>query len=326
MNTRFLVVAILCGVCASLAAVVIWQKQQLDHAKAGATAGPVVLPPDISPLDASEKRHPAPTPVSEPIRGTPAPAASAEPADPPPPKAAEKPAAQQFMAALAKMVQDPKMKDALRSQQRMMVDTSYGQLLKCLTAQPETIQAFKDLLLDRQVAMMDLGMGVISAGSKEEREAQAQKIQAIQKDFDAQVQALLGTDDYTMYKQYEETQPERMQVNLFNQSLGTDSTLTEAQQHELIRAMYEERTAFKFSVASGPGQDPSALLDPAAAARHLEEMETLQTRYAERAQTILSPAQMESFRKSQDQQRQMQKMGIQMAIQMMGTTDSSGEK
>ncbi len=321
MNTRSLLVAILCGVCVSLAAVVVWQKEKLD--RAGAGSGPagssIVLPPAASPL--GEMPSPPPPATPPPAVEPPAAAAPAEPVAPPAPPAAEKAPAQQFMAALAKMVQDPKMKDMLRAQQQMAIETGYGPLLKYLTSRPESVAAFKDLLLERQMAMMDLGLGVIAAKSKEEREADAKKIQEAQKDFDTKAQGLLSADDYAMYKEYEETQPERMQVTAFGQGLGGSDALTEAQQHDLIRAMYEERKAFKFSVPAGAGADPAAVLAPGAAARHAQDMEALQARYMERAQAILSPAQTEAFRKAQDQQRQMQAMGIQMAVQVMGTSE-----
>jgi hypothetical protein len=321
MNTRAMLVAILCGVCVSLAAVVVWQKQRLD--RAGAGSGPaessVVLPPAVSPM--GEPPAAPPPAVPRPAPETPVAAVPAEPSGPTSPPAAEKAPAQQFMAALAKMVQDPKMKDALRAQQRMAIDTGYGQLFKCLTSRPESVAAFKDLLLERQMAMMDLGLGVVAAKSTEQREADAKRIQEAQKEFDTQAQGLLGADDYAMYKEYEETQPERMQVSAFGQGLGGSDALTEAQQHDLIRAMYEERKAFKFSVPAGADADPTAVLAPGAASRHVQDLEALQARYMERAQAILSPAQTEAFRKAQDQQRQMQAMGIQMAVQMMGTSE-----
>lgn len=322
MNARPMVVAILCGVCASLAAVVVWQKRQLDRASAPAAdvadTGAVMLPPAVSPLG-DPPAAPPPSGVT-PAAAPEAPPPAAAPA-PAPKAAAEAAPEKQFMAALAKMVQDPKMKEALRGQQKMAVDMGYGQLFKCLASRPESVEAFKSLLLDRQMAMMDLGLSAVAGKTKEQREADAARIQDVQKEFEAQAQTLLGADDYTLYKDYEETQPERMQVTAFGQSMGGSEALTEAQQHDLIRAMYEERKAFKFSVPTGAGADPAAALTPESSARHLQDLEALQGRYAERAQTILTPAQAEAFRKSQDQQRQMQAMGLRMAVQMMGTTE-----
>lgn len=320
MNARPMIVAILCGVCASLAAVVVWQKQQLDRAPAAEPSAPgeVMRPPDVSPLgDAPMVPPPAPPP--EPASEAPAPPAAA-PVPAPAPEAEAAPA-KQLMAALAKMVQDPKMKEALRAQQAMAVEMGYGQLFKCLASRPESVAAFKDLLLERQMAMMDLGLGVVAAKTKDQREADAKRIQDAQKEFESRAQALLGADDFALYKDYEETQPERMQVTAFGQSLGGADALTEAQQHDLIRAMYEERKAFKFSAPVDAMADPAAVLTPESSARHIQDLEALQVRYAGRAQAILTPAQAEAFRKSQDQQRQMQAMGIRMAVQMMGTTE-----
>jgi hypothetical protein len=325
MNARLFPIAILAGVCASLACVVVWQKQQLD-CKAEAPATPAVLPPAVSPMgeppdeastvrrtaEAAEPVAPAPMPPSGPAAAGPTPN---------PVSGAEKPAAQQLMAALAKMAKDPQMKDALREQQRMAMDMTHGQIFKYLASRPETVGALKDLLLERQMAMMDIGLGVMTASSAERRTADGKKILEMQKDFDTRIQGLLGTDDYAMYKDYEDTQPERMQVTMFGQSLGGAEALSDAQQHDLIRTMYEERKAFKFSIPTDPGQDPSALLAPGAAARHMQELETLQARYTARAQAVLSPSQFEAFRKSQEAQRRMQEMGLRMAAQMMGAPE-----
>lgn len=203
MNTRSLLIAILCGVCVTLAGVVAWQKKQLDNAAAAApsaaTAGPVVLPPAVSP-EGDARAAPGPVAVSAPPRSAATPGGAVLP----PAKAGspETPA-KQMMAALAKMAQDPQMKDALREQQRMAVAMTYGQL----------------------------------------------------------------------------------------------------------------------SIPADPGQDPSALLAPGAAARHVRELETMQARYAARAQAVLSPAQFEAFQKSQEAQRRMQAMGIRMAAQTMGAPE-----
>lgn len=320
MKTRSLLVAILCGVCVTLAAVVAWQKKKLDNAAASVpspvSGGKVALPPAVSPEgEAPAAPRPVapvpPPPVAPPVRAT-VPPEKAGAGDPP---------AKQMMAALAKMAKDPQMKDALREQQRMAMDMTYGQLFKYLASRPETVGALKDLLLERQMAMMDIGLGVMTASSAEQRTADGKKIQEMQKDFDTRIQGLLGADDYAMYKDYEDTQPERMQVTMFGQSLGGAEALSDAQQHDLIRTMYEERKAFKFSIPTDPGQDPSALLAPGAAARHMQELETLQARYTARAQAVLSPSQFEAFRKSQEAQRRMQEMGLRMAAQMMGAPE-----
>ncbi|MBU4459833.1 MAG: hypothetical protein KJ579_04635 [Verrucomicrobia bacterium] len=319
MKTRSLLVAILCGVCATLVAVVVWQKRQLDNAAASVPSPvSVVLPPAVSPDGdvpaAKESVAEAPKPAPSIAAPVPAAVPPAKAPDPGPP-------AKQLMAALAKMTKDPQMKDALREQQRMAMDMTYGQLFKYLAARPETVGALKDLLLERQMALMDAGLGVMAASSAEQRTADGKKIVEMQKDFDTRIQGLLGADDYGMYKEYEDTQPERMQVTMFGQSLGGAEALSDAQQHDLIRAMYEERKAFKFSLPSDPSQDPSALFAPGAATRHVQELETLQARYTARAQAVLSPSQFEAFQKSQEAQRRMQAMGIRMAAQMMGAPE-----
>ena len=52
--------------------------------------------------------------------------------------------------------------------------------------------------------------------------------------FNAEAETMLGKDNYNVLKTYEETQPERTTVDVFNKSLSADTQLNETQMNDLI--------------------------------------------------------------------------------------------
>ena len=225
-----------------------------------------------------------------------------------------------LMAGLTQMLKSPAMKNMVRGQQKVAIDMQYGQLFPFLNLAPEKLDALKEMLADRQMAFMDQGLDMMSpGGSQEDREAKAAALAATKQEYDRKIADLIGPENNSLYSQFEETQPERVQVQMFKQSLSGTDTLTPEQEHELIRAMYEERQSLGTEAPGGTAANPAAPpLTEEAMQQALERMQALDDRYTQRAETVLSPAQMEQFRKSGQQQRSMQQMGLKMAAQMMG--------
>ena len=224
-------------------------------------------------------------------------------------------------AGIAKMMRDPGMKSMIRAQQQGQMDMTYGPLFKGLSLSAEDQEAFKKLLLDKQMALVDLSMGVMDgSATPEQRKDLASKIADSTKTYDAQIKALLGDENYPVYQEYEATQPERMQVNLFKQSLSGEDALSEQQEHDLIRTLYTERKDFpeiakQYDHSNPP--DPSTFTQ-AMITNQLAVLAQLQEKSTERAATVLTASQLAQFKKSQDQMRTMQEMGLKMAAQMFG--------
>ena len=83
--------------------------------------------------------------------------------------------------------------------------------------------------------------------------------------------------------------------------------------------MYQERTQFKYdhNFAEQKNFDPEKLTGENLN-RFSEQQQELRSKILGRAADILSPEQLEVFRKSQDQQAAMEKMGLEMGLKMMG--------
>jgi hypothetical protein len=156
--------------------------------------------------------------------------------------------------------------------------------------------------------------------SMDEIEAQGEQLNQINEEIDGKIKELLSEEDYAVYEEYMDTQAERMQVQMFKQSLagqGAES-LTLDQEDALIRVMNEERKNFKYTTDyddEQTGMNPELfteeLLD-----QHVKEMSALQERYIERAREVLSEQQLTAFIANMEQQFAMQKMGMEMAKSM----------
>ncbi|HKS35722.1 MAG TPA: hypothetical protein VJW76_00930 [Verrucomicrobiae bacterium] len=230
-----------------------------------------------------------------------------------------------FGDALAKMMEDPAMKKMMRQQQMAMMDTMYGPLFKQLGLSPEEIAAFKEKLIDTQMGGVE-GASAIFGGEADpaKREEAIKSIAEKHKAGEEQLKEFLGEDRYGQYKDYQETLGERMTLNQFQQQLsGGENALAEDQNAQLLAIMKEER---KNSPAMF-GADPNAVPDPAQFEamlseekmnQHFEQQEQLNQRILERARAVLNQEQLESLTSFQKSQIDMQRFGMQMAIQFMG--------
>lgn len=249
------------------------------------------------------------SPVVAPAAVTATPAAAAAPTDESP------------LAGFAGMVKNPAMRDMIRAQQKGHMDMIYGALFKYLQFSGGDLDALKALLLDRQMALVDLSLGMMdSAATPASRKAAADRIKEVTADYDARIKEFLGDENYAVYQSFEATQPDRMQVTLYKGTLNAADALTEEQEDNLIRAMHDARTNFSFSVAGfgdKQGMDPEQLT-PELISKLLAEQAKLQEQYTVRAATILTPSQLEQFKASQKQQQAMQEMGMKMAAKMFG--------
>lgn len=237
------------------------------------------------------------------------------------------PASEAPMKDIAAILKNPGMKEMIRAQQKGQIEMMYGPLFKCLQLSEAELESFKKLLLDKQMALVDSSMEMMnSAATPEEKKAASDRIKEMTASCDAQCKALLGDENYTLYKAFEETQPERMQVSMFKGSLGSADPLSEEQEDSLIRAMHEERSTFKSAVPGFGDQQPDpSQFTPEKITQLLEESAKLQEQYVAKAATILTPSQLEQFKANQKQQRAMQEMGMNMAVKMFGQGKSAPE-
>ena len=227
---------------------------------------------------------------------------------------------------LAEMFKNPDMKEMIKTQQKTVistiVDKNYGKLIADLHLTPEQSTALKDLLLNKQMAGMDMGLSMISDDMDATKRAElAKQVKAEGEAFDAQIKQLLGDDSYAQFQVYEKTQSERTAINGFKDQLGSGPlTLNAGQEEQLIQAMAQERQNFKFTTdfsdQSKLTGDFASMLTEDKLNQFSQEQERLNQQYLARAQSILSPDQMGAYEKFTTNQLAMQKMAMKMAAQM----------
>lgn len=239
-------------------------------------------------------------------------------------KGTEKPAedSKNPMAGMAKMMKDPAMKEMMKGQMRTQMDFMYRDLFDMLGLDEDKKEKLTKMLVDRTGAGMELGMAMMSGEkpSPEEAKRMSEEMKVATEASNKALKELLGDDDYGKFDQFEKSQPERQQLSTLNSQLKDKGIgLSEESESQLMDAMFQERTNFKYDVdfSDQKAFDPEKFTAPNMS-RYQEQQEVLRGKIMERAGTILSPDQMEIFRKSQEQQAAMEKMGMEMGLKMMG--------
>jgi hypothetical protein len=229
------------------------------------------------------------------------------------------------MAQMAEMMaKNPAMRQMIADQQKQQIQRQYGDLIKSLNLSPDEADQFLKLLSDKQMSQMDAGLKLAAGNlSADDRAALVQQIKDNSDAGDAQIKEFLNNDaDYTQYQTYTQQMPERQEVSTLSSSLAAaGQPLDPSQVDPLVQMMADERANFKFTGDLGNGNsnpDPSKLTG-AAIDSYLQQEAQLQSQIADRAASILTPEQLEVFKQNQANQLQMQKVGMSMARQMMGS-------
>jgi hypothetical protein len=228
------------------------------------------------------------------------------------------------LAGMARMFSDPKMKEMIKNQQKAvmgpMIDKQYGALFQQLNMTPEESTQLKTLLMNKMLAGADAGMAMLDENVDAAKRAELTKqMKAATDEDDAQIKQFLG-DAYPSYQNYEKTVPDRTVVDQFSDQLSGDNSLSSGQQAQLIQALSDARTGFKwttdYSNKNPPDGDYAAMFSAEKIDQFTQEKEQFDQQFLTQAQKILSPVQLAQFEQYQASQRQMQIMGMKMAAQM----------
>jgi hypothetical protein len=308
-------IGVLVAAVAALAVMVGTQSHEIEMLRAEKQMMVAALAEKIRATPAPVEETPAPLPEARPVELVAAPTSI-------PPAVLGGGTTNNPLAGFAEMMKSPQMKDMMRAQQKMSVDGMYGSLSKFLNLSTNDMAALKELLLQRQMALMDAGMSMMSGSGTDQKQAAADT-QATKADYDKKIQDLLGAQDYPVFQDYETSAADRMSVQLFKNSLPAEAAVTDQQEESLIAAMGEERKALpSTSVMNNQTPDPSKFTEEGIADM-LKQMGQLQQRDAERATAILTPAQLDQFTKFQQQMNAMVAGSMKMVPQMFGNKNAA---
>ncbi len=235
-------------------------------------------------------------------------AASEEtPATPPPRRRNNRP---NFGALMG----NPEFAKAVSIQQRSALDVRYAALFKQLNLSPAELEKFKDLLVERQTARMDVLTAARENGlnPRENRDEIRKLTEEAQAEVDANIKAALGDARFDQYQNYEATQPQRNLVGQLDQRLSYTSTpLNSTQSEFLVNAL---ATSTPGAVDQAPGGGPG---NWGGGGRVLVTDEVIQ-----KAQSVLTPDQVSALKQLQSEQQAQ--LRIREMLQSNGGDNTSG--
>jgi hypothetical protein len=228
------------------------------------------------------------------------------------------------------MSKNPELKDMIKNQQKMalsaMTDKNYAKLFSQLNLTGEQSAALKELIIGKQLVAAQAGISMFGDDMTAEKRAEIVKeIKAGSDDVDAKIKDYLGDAKYSDFQAYEKALPQRMVVSGFKDQLASGANgLSDAQENDLMKAMEQERTGFKFTTDFSDKSkfntgDYMSMFTEDKVNTFMQELGQLNSQYVARAQSILSADQLTSFQKYLDGQTAMQKVGMQMAAKMFGS-------
>lgn len=197
----------------------------------------------------------------------------------------------------AALMANPEFAAAMTVQQRAALDARYADLFKKLNLTPDQLEKFKSLLVDRQTSRIDVMIAARENGlnPRENRDELRKMTDEAQAEVDAAIKTSLGESVYNAYQTYEATQPQRNLVNQLDQRLGYTSTPLNATQSEfLVNALAATGSSEQ---GGGPGNWGGG------GSRAIITDDVIQ-----KAQSVLTPAQVSALKQLQSEQQAQQKI------------------
>lgn len=189
---------------------------------------------------------------------------------------------------------------------RTGLEPRYGPLFRRLGLPPAELEKFRDLLVERQLSTYDAmkvaqAQGIEVEANPAQWKALNDKILA---DLDGSIRTVLGDERYRLYQDFNNNGSSYLLLDRIERRLSdTGAPLQESQSEPLLRLLVATAPAAPAAAAQGPLQGVTAAMsgsDPllAAAARGPISDETMA-----RAPSILTPAQVETLRQIQSEQK-----------------------
>gem|GEM_PF-4506270 len=224
---------------------------------------------------------------------------------------------------LAKIFDDPKMKKVFRQQRILQLKQIYSDFVKERHLSSPKAGQFFDLLADGALRDMQDGVRIFNGdegdGSTNGTDDQSSATPPTT-GIDQQLRTLLGYADYAAYQAYGKTTEDRMALAQIREQIGFAGVpLQDEQAKAMMQIMTEERSrtsATDVDPSSGRVRDRFAAIS-ANSERYLEQKADLNRRILNRMAAFLSQEQYDALDRFQEQQLEMEKIGVEMTRQLM---------
>ena len=183
-------------------------------------------------------------------------------------------------SGLAKMMNDPAMKEFVRQAQLEKIKSMFADLVKELKLTPEQANQFYQLINDNASKHME------QLTAKGQTTAE---LSADDQELGNQLQALLGDAGYAQFKKYGEEIPARTTISLLNAQLG-DNPLGPEQSTRLLQVVKAEPYNLTQGITGAP--DPTFLGSQADIDSFLQQVTESNQRILQQAGSFLTPDQL----------------------------------
>ncbi len=258
-----------------------------------------------------------------PVAGGAIPATTPDGAAPGPDKPAAGPAGKSGANAFREMMKAPGMKEMMKQQTLAQMDMLYGRLFASFELNPEERENFKQLLAARTGAQTEMGLKMMDENLTPEQKKQiTADYEAAKKVSDESIKTFLGNDeDYKTYQHWEDTQPERMAVEMMggrSHFATAGEPLSPDQEQKLVDVMAAVRKApSTVPDLSKPENVWGRGLSDEMIQQQLEKFDRDASTVAQNAAGFMSATQLTALGKMQQQFRSMAEAGMKMSNAMM---------
>jgi hypothetical protein len=225
---------------------------------------------------------------------------------------------------MAALIKNPAMQSIISSQQGAMMQMAYRDLMDKFQLSPEERDYMQKLLVSKQMDKMNIGMQYLNpALSPDEKTAIGQQFVQAQATDDANMQAFLNDDaDFATYQAYSQQEPERTEVGMVETALANGTEPLDANTADsLVNLMDATRQNFQFTVDFNNESNFAnpALLTGDNVNKFLDEQTQYDAQVADKASSVLTPAQLDAFKQNQAAMMQMTKQKLNSILQMSGS-------
>jgi hypothetical protein len=197
----------------------------------------------------------------------------------------------------AALMANPEFAAAMSIQQRAALDARYGDLFKKLNLPADQLEKFKNLLLERQNARIDVMAAARESGlnPRDNRDELRKMTEQAQAEVDTVIKNTLGEGVYNQYQNYDSTQAQRSLVKQLDERLGyTATTLNSTQADFLVSVLASTGTTEQGG--GGPGNWGGG------------NRASITDEVIQKAQSVLTPAQVSALKQLQTEQQAQQKI------------------
>jgi hypothetical protein len=216
------------------------------------------------------------------------------------------------------MMDRPEVQRMVALQQKASLDERYSDLFKSLSLTPEQLEKFKDLLVEKRTAIMDVLAAARGEGinPRSDREAYNKLVADAQADIDATIRSTLGEAGFAQYDNFEKTIPQRTVVNQLEQRLSYSSTPLTNQQSDLMIAILAATTTSKASPNPVPAAFNAVVGGNAASGSRITDTTINQ------ALGVLAAPQIDALRQLQQEQQAQAALNATLRNRFRGGNDT----